>query len=39
MCDEASTVTDRIFPNVPIRQWVMSLPFELRGLAALKPDA
>ena len=38
MCDEASTVTDRIFSNVPIRQWVMSLPFELRGLAALKPD-
>lgn len=38
MCGEAATVTDRIFPSVPIRQWVMSLPFELRGLAALKPD-
>jgi hypothetical protein len=38
MCDEAATVTDRILPNVPIRQWVMSLPLELRGLAALKPD-
>lgn len=38
MCDEAATVTDRIFPSVPVRQWVMSLPFELRALAALKPD-
>jgi Putative transposase/Transposase zinc-binding domain len=38
MCDTAATVTDRILPNVPVRQWVMSLPFELRGLAALKPN-
>jgi hypothetical protein len=38
MCDEAATITDRIVPSVPVRQWVMSLPFELRALAALKPD-
>jgi len=38
MCDEAANITDRIFPNAPVRQWVLSLPFELRGLAATKPD-
>jgi hypothetical protein len=38
MCDEAASITDRILPNDPIRQWVLSLPFELRGLAAIKPD-
>jgi hypothetical protein len=26
MCDEAATVTDRILPNVPVRQWVLSRP-------------
>jgi len=24
-------------PDVPIRQWVLSLPWELRALAAAKP--
>lgn len=38
MCDAAANITDRIFPNAPIRQWVLSLPFELRGVAATKPD-
>ncbi len=38
MCDEAANITDRILPSAPVRQWVMSLPFELRGLAATKPD-
>jgi hypothetical protein len=38
MCDEAANITDRIFPNAPVRQWVLSLPFGLRGLAATKPD-
>ena len=27
-------MVDRVLPNVPIRQWVLSLPFELRRLAA-----
>ncbi|KYF83943.1 hypothetical protein BE17_24045 [Sorangium cellulosum] len=38
MCDVAAGITDRILTNVPIRQWVLSLPHELRGLAAAKPD-
>ena len=38
MCDEGATNTRRILPNVPVRQWVLSLPIELRGLAATKPD-
>jgi Putative transposase/Transposase zinc-binding domain len=38
MCDEAANITDRVVPSAPVRQWVMSLPFELRGLAATKPD-
>jgi len=28
----------QILPNAPVRQWVLSLPFELSGLAATKPD-
>jgi hypothetical protein len=31
-------IFDRVLPNAPLRQWVLSLPFELRGLAATKPD-
>jgi len=27
-------MVDRVLPNVPIRQWVLSLPYELRRLAA-----
>src|SRR5262249_57826159 len=38
MCDVAANVTDAILPSAPVRQWVLSLPFELRGLAATKPD-
>jgi hypothetical protein len=38
MCDEAANITDCILPNAPVRQSVMSLPFELRALAATKPD-
>jgi hypothetical protein len=38
MCNEAATLVDRIFPSAPIRQWVMSLPFELRALAGTKTD-
>jgi hypothetical protein len=36
MCNEAVQLVDRVFPNVPVRQWVLSLPWELRGLAATK---
>ena len=38
MCNEAATLVDRVLPNAPLRQWVMSLPFELRALAATKSD-
>ncbi len=29
---------DRVLPKLPVRQWVMSLPFELRWLAAFRED-
>ena len=38
MCNEAAHLTDRVIPNVPIRQWVLSLPFPLRRLAAFRAD-
>ena len=38
MCAEAAQIVDRILPNAPVRQWVLSLPYELRGLAAMKAD-
>jgi hypothetical protein len=38
MCNEAAQRVDRVLPNAPLRQWVLSLPFDLRGLAATKPD-
>jgi hypothetical protein len=37
MCNTAAHLTDRVLPNVPIRQWVLSLPFELRIAAARDP--
>jgi hypothetical protein len=37
MCNEAVQLVDRVLPNVPVRQWVLSLPWELRGLAATRP--
>jgi Putative transposase/Transposase zinc-binding domain len=37
MCDVAARLVDRV-PSVPVRQWVLSLPFELRGLAAFRAD-
>jgi hypothetical protein len=37
MGTEAAHVVDRVLPNVPVRQWVLSLPWELRAAAAMKP--
>ena len=37
MCNKAVQLVDRVLPNVPVRQWVLSLPWELRRLAAMKP--
>jgi hypothetical protein len=36
MCDVAARLVDRVLPAVPVRQWVLSLPFELRGPAAFR---
>ena len=30
MADTAAHLVDRVFPHVPVRQWVLSLPFGLR---------
>ena len=39
MCNTAAHITDRVLPAVPLRQWVLSLPFELRRLCAFRSDA
>jgi hypothetical protein len=38
MANTAAAVVDRVLPDVPVRQYVLSLPFELRRLAAGKAD-
>jgi hypothetical protein len=38
MCNEAAHITDRVLPSMPVRQWVLSVPFDLRALVATKPD-
>ena len=38
MCNTAAFLVDRVLPNLPVRQWVLSLPWEVRALAAAKPD-
>ena len=30
MAETAAHLVDRVFPVVPVRQWVLSLPFSLR---------
>jgi hypothetical protein len=30
MADLAAHLVDRVIPDVPVRQWVLSFPFELR---------
>jgi len=30
MADTAAHLVDRVFPEVPVRQWVLSFPFALR---------
>jgi hypothetical protein len=38
MANCASHLVDRVVPDVPVRQYVLSLPYELRRLAAFKQD-
>jgi hypothetical protein len=37
MCQTAGTVCDRALPDVPLRRWVMSVPYELRRVLASDP--
>jgi hypothetical protein len=39
MAETAALLTDEIFPDVPLRQWVISFPFPLRFLFAAHPQA
>ena len=39
MCGTAAHLTDEVMPEVPLRQWVLSVPFELRLLLARDPRA
>jgi hypothetical protein len=38
MANTAAALVDRVLPDVPVRQYVLSLPYELRKLAAFKAD-
>ncbi len=38
MANTAAHLVDRVLPAVPVRQWVLSLPFELRAIAAYRAD-
>ena len=37
MAESAALLVDEIFPRLPIRQWVLSVPFPLRFLLAREP--
>jgi hypothetical protein len=34
MCNTAAHIVDRVIASVPVRQWVLSLPFDVRARAA-----
>jgi hypothetical protein len=38
MCDFAARLRDRVMPSVPIRQWVLTVPYELRAKLAFDPS-
>ena len=38
MSDTAARLVDRVLPDVRLRQWVLSIPFELRVLLAREPS-
>ena len=38
MAESAVLLVDEVFPKVPVRQWVLSFPFQLRFLLARHPD-
>ena len=39
MCSTAAHLVDHVLPDVPVRQWVLSVPWELRLLLARRADA
>lgn len=39
MAETAALLADEVFPNAPLRQWVISFPFPLRYLFAAHPKA
>ncbi|MBL8724363.1 MAG: transposase [Planctomycetes bacterium] len=39
MVDTAAWLVDAVIPAVPVRQWVLSLPYRLRALCAYDPAA
>ena len=39
MVETAALLSDEVFPDVPLRQWVISFPFPLRYLFAAYPQA
>lgn len=39
MCNTAAVVVDRVLSDVPVRQWVLSTPFEIRLLLARNAEA
>ena len=38
MAETAALLIDNVFPVVPIRQWVLSFPLQLRFLLARQPQ-
>lgn len=38
MANTSAFLVDRVFPDVPVRQYVLTLPYELRKLVAFKAD-
>jgi ribosomal protein S27E len=39
MNETSAHLVDHVFPEVPVRQWVLSFPWPLRLLFASRPDA
>jgi hypothetical protein len=39
MVESAAHLVDHVFPEAPIRQWVLTFPFPLRFLLAAQPEA
>jgi len=38
MAESAALLVDEVFPEQPVRQWVLSIPFPLRFLFASRPE-